>query len=241
MSSRFCYWSVGTGAYCDLLHSMVASARQAGVTEDFHFWTDREVPGAICHPAGRFDNWGWLFKLVFLRRDVARLNYDYFVYLDSDNWFVRRPADPLQILGGAPMHATLEADLTRPLEVPVWWDYPASTFVNLFRRAGVRHASIHNINGGMFIESRAAIEVLYQLAAGFWRFCRDQGVLCVDEPLISYAMHMLCDHPEKHTLSRTHSFWATDANAAFHASGPLLPDLSAVSPSYVDAGHLASN
>ncbi len=221
MSPRFCYWSIGTGAYCDLLHSMVDSARRAGVTEDFHFWTDREVPGATCHPAGRFDNWGWLFKLVFLRRDVARLNYDYFIYLDSDTWFVRRPMDPEELLQGSPMHATLEADLTGPLEIPVWWDYPASTFVTLMRKAGVRHRAVRNVNGGMFIVRRAAIDAMYQLASAFWRFCREQGVLCVDEPLIAYAMQVLCDQPDKHTLAMTHRFWATDTNGAYATQ---LPD-----------------
>lgn len=221
MSSRFCYWSIGTGTYCDLLHAQVDSARRAGVTEDFHFWTDREVPGAICHPAGRFDNWGWLFKLVFLRREVARLDYDYFVFLDADHWFVRHPGDPGEWLQGSPMHVTLEADLAAPVEVPYWWDYPAATFVTLMRKAGVRHHAVRNVNGGMFIVRRAAIDAVYQLASGFWRFCRDQGVLWVDEPLLAYAMQILCEHPERHTLAKTHRFWATDCSGT-HAH--RLPD-----------------
>jgi hypothetical protein len=46
-------------------------------------------------------------------------------------------------------------------------------------------------------------------------------VLCVDEPLLAYAMQMLCDTPESHTLTATHDFWATDTNGAF---AHRLPD-----------------
>lgn len=221
MKRTFCYWSIGSGAYADLLVALVHSARAVGVTEDFHVWTDREIPGAIAHPAGDFDNWGWLFKLVFLRREVARLGYDYYVFVDADSWFVRHPGDPGAVLGDAPMHATLEADLTRSGAVDFWWDYPTSTFVALMRDAGVRHPAICNVNGGLFIVRHAAVETVYALARGFWRFCRQRGVLCVDEPLLAYAMQLLCDDPEAHTLRATHRFWATDTNGAFTRS---LPD-----------------
>lgn len=221
MSDSFCYWSIGTGDYARLLTALLASARSAGVTEDFHFWTDRRIPGAICHPAGRFDPWGWLFKMVFLRREVAQLDYDYFVFLDADSWFVRHPGDPGRWLNGSPIHATLEADLTRANEVDYWWDYPTATFVDLMRDAGVRAPAVYNVNGGMFIVRRSAIRTVYQLARHFWRFCRRQGVLCVDEPLLAYAAQMLCDDPTPHTLLRTHSFWATDTHGAF---AKHLPD-----------------
>lgn len=221
MSARFCYWSIGTGGYTRLLETLVASARAVGVTEDFHVWSDGPVAGAIDHPAGQFDNWGWLFKLVFLRREVARLDYEFFVYLDADSWFVRHPGDPERLILDTPMHATLEADLTRAEEVDYWWDYPTSTFVALMRDAGLTQPAVYNVNGGMFILRRSAIETMYSLALGFWRHCRRRGVLCVDEPLIAYAMQMLCDTPENHTLTATHDFWATDTNGAF---ANRLPD-----------------
>lgn len=212
---RFCYWTIGTGRYTDLVRTLLASARAVGVGEDFHVWTDREVPGAITHPAGRFDNWGWLFKLVFLRDEVARLDYDYFVYLDADTWFVRHPGDPGRLLRDAPLHASLEADLARAHPGAVWWEYPAETFVGLMREAGVRHASVYGLNAGMFIVRKAAIPTVYALANSFWRHSRRRGVFWVDEPLLAYAMQVLCDDPESHTLTATQDFWATDSNGVF--------------------------
>lgn len=221
MKPSFCYWSIGTDRYAELLTAMVASARAVGVTEDFHCWTNRPVPGAICHPTGDFDNWGWLFKLVFLRREVIELKYDYFVYLDADTWFVRHPGDPGRLLRDTPLHVTLEADLTLPTDVPIWWDYPTETLVRLMRVAGVAHPAVYNVNGGMFIVRRAAIKALYDLANHFWRFARQHGVYCVDEPLLAYAAQMLIDHPEAHTLRATHDFWATDAHGRY---ARRLPD-----------------
>ena len=192
MSTRFCYWSVATGGYVELLEAMIDSARRVGVEEDFHVWTDREVPGATWHPAGAFDTWGWLFKLVFLRDEIARLNYDFFVFLDADNWFVRHPGDPGRLLDGGPLHLTLDADLTRAREVPAWWEYHADTVTGSMRAAGIRHPSVYTVNAGMFVIRREAIAGVYALANRFWAFCRESGVWCVDEMLLSYAMHALC-------------------------------------------------
>lgn len=221
MSSRFCYWSVATGSYVDLLAAMIDSARAVGVREEFHVWADRPVPGACVHPAGAFDSWGWLFKLVFLRDEVARLDYEFFVFLDADNWFVRHPGDPGRLLNGSPMHLTLEADLTRAREVPVWWEYPADTLVTLMQAAGLPHASVYTVNAGMFVVRREAIEWVYALANRFWAFCRERGVWCVDEMLLAYAMQTLCAEPQRHRLEHTQDFWATDTNGVF---ADRLPD-----------------
>ena len=93
--SRYCFWSVADGPYANMLQASVRSARRVGVFKDFHLWSDRLVPEAICHLTGPFDKRLWLFKLAFLRQQVSRLNYDYFVWLDADTWFVRHHGDVL--------------------------------------------------------------------------------------------------------------------------------------------------
>lgn len=221
MTSRFCYWSIATGDYADLLTALVASARRAGVREDFHVWTDREVPGAQCHPAGQFDNWGWLFKLVFLRDEVARLDYDYFIFLDADSWFVRAPEDPGRWIEDTPLHIPFGADLTLAPPRALWWEYPVETHIALMRAAGVRHASLYNVNAGLFIVRRDAIETVCALANQYWSFCQRHGVLCVDEPLLAYVSQRLTRFPERHTLAVSHAFWAIDGNGVF---ADRLPD-----------------
>ncbi len=47
-------------------------------------WSDRAIVGAIAHDAGQFDKHLYHFKFDFLQKQAARLNYDYFVWLDAD-------------------------------------------------------------------------------------------------------------------------------------------------------------
>jgi len=77
MNRRYCYWSVVDGDYALMAQAVVRSARRLGVFKDFHIWTDKPIEEAICHDAGKFEKWGCLFKLVFLRDAVQKLNYDY--------------------------------------------------------------------------------------------------------------------------------------------------------------------
>src|SRR5512141_364068 len=81
---RFCYWSVADGQHALMMQTCVRSARAARVKEDFHVWSDRAIAGAIAHDAGQFDKHLYHFKFDFLQKQAARLNYDYFVWLDAD-------------------------------------------------------------------------------------------------------------------------------------------------------------
>ncbi len=120
----FCYWSVADGQHALMMQTCVRSARAAGVTEDFHVWSDRAIAGAIAHDAGQFDKHLYHFKFDFLQKQAARLNYDYFVWLDADNYFVRHPGDVLRVLDGDAIHACLESNLCALDNLrPDWWGF----------------------------------------------------------------------------------------------------------------------
>ncbi len=80
------------------------------------------MPGAIAHDAGQFDKHLYHFKFDFLQKQAARLNYDYFVWLDADNYFVRHPGEVLSVLGGDAIHACLESNMCALDNLrPDWW------------------------------------------------------------------------------------------------------------------------
>src|SRR6267143_7094174 len=136
---KYCYWSVVDGDYSKMMNAVVQSARRAGVFKDFHVWSDRPVIDAIHHQINGFDKAHYLFKLVFLRDAVNKLNYDYFVWLDADTYFVRNPGDLLGVLRNSPVHATLESDASLRTNTRAdWWGCPLQTFVQLMRNRGVR-------------------------------------------------------------------------------------------------------
>ncbi len=211
MRERYCYWSVVDGVYARMMQSVVNSARQAGVFKDFHVWTDRPINGATCHRTVDFDKTSYLFKLRFLRDEVSRLNYDYFVWLDADTHFVRDPGDLLRLMQGSPVHASLESDACAPGNVrPDWWGCSLKDYATLMRFMGVRSNAIYNVNAGFWIVHREVITRFCELAFEFWELATKAGFEFTEEPPLAYATHMLCGNPHLHTLRRTADVWASD-------------------------------
>jgi hypothetical protein len=102
-----------------------------------------------------------------------------------------------------------------------WWDCPNEIFAGLMRAKGVRSRAIYNVNGGLFIVNRDAIETVFNLAFDFWEFGKSRGYVFNDEPLLAYAMQMLCGNPYAHTLRQNSDFWASDWTGCFRDA---LPD-----------------
>ncbi len=220
--SSYCYWSVADGEFALMAQTMVRSARMAGVTTEFHIWSDRKIAGAVVHPIRGFKKDHYLFKLQFLRERMAKLPHDYFVWLDADNYFVRDPGNILRVLNGAPMHASLESNLCGPNNIRTdWRGCPLPIYTHLMRSAGVGGKSIFNVNGGFWIVHRDVIERFCELAFGFWEMGRQRGYLFTEEAPLAYATHMLCRDPEAHQLRRWTDLWVTDWHGVF---GKHLPD-----------------
>lgn len=222
MKQRYCYWSVVDGCYTDMMQAVVDSARRVGVFKDFHVWCDRPIDGACSHPVKKLDKKLYLFKLRFLREQVKRLNYDYFVWLDADTWFVRNPGDPLRVLQGAPVHASLESDAALPDNYRLdWWDCPLGNYVKLMQFLGVHSKAVFNVNAGFWIVHHDVIDTFCALAFDFWEFSKELGYEFTEEPPLAYATHMLCGNPYLHTLRHTSDLWASDWRGCYEGR---LPD-----------------
>lgn len=222
MRERYCYWSVVDGDYSQMMQSVVDSARQVGVFKDFHVWTDRPINGATCHPAAKFDKSLYLFKLRFLRDEVSRLDYDYFVWLDADSYFVRDPGDLLRLMQGSPVHSSLESDACLAENVRQdWWDCSLKNYATLMRFMGVRSRAIFNVNAGFWIVHRDVISRFCELAFDFWDLANRAGCEFTEEPPLAYATHMLCGNPYLHTLRQTSDVWASDWTGCYAGR---LPD-----------------
>lgn len=222
MKDRYCYWSVVDGDYARMMQSVVDSARRVGVFKDFHIWTDRPIEGATCHPYRTLDKTLYLFKLHFLRDEVRRLDYDYFVWLDADTYFVRPPGDLLRLMQGSPVHASLESDACDPANVrPDWWGCSLKNYATLMRFLGVRSQAIFNVNAGFWIVHRDVIDTFCTLALEFWELSKAAGYEFTEEPPLAYATHMLCGNPHLHTLRHTAAVWASDWTGCYTDA---LPD-----------------
>lgn len=218
-----CFWSVGDGDYSAMLQTLVYSFHDMEMEGDFHVFSDRKIHGAITHQAGQFDKRGCFFKFNFLRQEVKNWDYRYFIYLDADTLFLRKPLLPLiNLLHGDPLHLFFESDCTVPQLVRQnWWGCPLSEYVRLMHDCGVTSPHIYHINGGFFIVEKHAIDIICELALDFLEYAGRQRYALPDEPAWAYALHMLSHIPEKHLLSRYWDVWCSDWEGVFKEH---LPD-----------------
>jgi len=222
MSDRYCYWSVVDGNYELMMKTVIRSARAVGVFKDFHVWSENAVEDSTFHPVKNLNKAHYLFKLEFLYEFVKKLNYDYFVWLDADSFFVRNPGDVLRVLCGAPVHSSLESDACSPHAVrPDWWGCPLAVYAGLMQTRGVRSNAVFNVNAGFWIVHHDVIETFCDLCFDFWNFARECGHTFTEEAPLAYATHMLCGNPYEHTLRATSDLWASDWTGCY---ADRLPD-----------------
>lgn len=224
MSKTFCYWSVADGKHADMIQATVTSARNVGVTEDFHIWSDKNINGATTHIIDKsFDKSHYLFKLKFLKEFVSKLNYDYFIFLDADTYFVRKPENILNCLKNSPVHASLESDCTSlENKRKDWWGCDLKEYCNLMKEFGVKNKKIYNVNAGFFIVHKDIINTFYTLAMDFWNKCQSRGYKeFTEEPPLAYAIHMLTDNADLHSIKNSFNIWASDWTGCYNNK---LPD-----------------
>lgn len=224
---KFCYWSVADsqGGHAAMAATLVDSARRAGVDEQFHIWTDQKIQDAVYHPCGTFNKDHYLFKLAFLRDEVAKLDYDAFVFLDADNFFVRHPGPNMvtDLLRENKWWVQLECQTNTPLATRGdWWGCPLQFFAPVVRSFGVNSKRIYNCNAGMFIVRREAIDEFVERTLTFYDYCRNELRLVnfTEEAPLAYVGHLV-DNPERNTLAATHQIWASDWTAQYNNR---LPD-----------------
>ncbi len=218
---KICYWSVADGEWAYMLKTLLHSYRGVGMEEDFHVFSDQEIPGATTHLIEGFDKSFYHFKFQFLQQFVKQLDYDYFVFLDADNFFVRKAPPFLNLVQDSPLHCFLESDCTLPSTRPQWHRCPLPEYVRLMQECGVTDSHFYTVNAGFFIVKREAIDTICELAVDFWKHCMMQGYLFTEEAPLAYATQMLCGDSNRHLLSSRTDVWASDWTGIYEKH---LPD-----------------
>ena len=215
MVESFSYWSVADGPeHSAMMATCIASARRVGVKEDFHVYSDREIPGAINHKTGAFDHSRYIFKLEFLKNEVSKLDYSFFVFLDADNLFCRHPGNETfsSLLRSNGWFVQLESEMTSPfVKRDDWWGCQSRLFPILLKYLGVKSEKIWNTNAGFWIVRKEAIQEFYDKAINFYKYCRNNLRLInfTEEPPLAFVGHFV-DDPEKNTWEATKSVWSCD-------------------------------
>jgi len=240
MRSSFCYWSVATGQYAAFMKNSVYSARNSGNFVDFHVLTDIPIDGCECYDAMQMDMSHGLFKLHYLKVGISKLNYDYFVWIDSSTRFKSNPINLISILRKSPIHVPLEANLSDHSENLNWRGNKISEIKMLMNK--------HGVTGDMYIGSSSfwivhhdVIDLIYDLAIAFWHKAKEHGLIVEVGVCLTYAMLMMCGYSDMHRQDKIKDIWAFDYNkksnqgteASWEWQHPLSDDLMQVSPSII--------
>lgn len=209
-----------------MMERCVHTARSSGVFRDFHVFTDRVVSDCQCYESYCFDKTDSLFKLHFLKIGMSRLNFDYFVWVDADTTFVRNPMNILSALEGSPMHVPLELNLTRLSDYEpdcvakflpdVGGEQPAALgrgrrteLEEMYRERGVAD-DVYVCGSAFWIIHHDAINVLCDLALGFYHDARKRGIHVDIDSSLGYAMQMLAPDPTEHLALNRPDLWCCD-------------------------------
>ena len=211
-TKSFCYWTVADGEHALMAQTMVNSAKKCGVKEDFHIWTDIEnIKGAITHKSGNFDKTLYMFKFNFLKNFVSKLDYDYYVFLDADNYFVHNPGDITFLMNEQKIFAQMENEITSPkTKRPDWWGCPVSDYRDLFMGAGLEPETIYNTNAGFWIVDKNYTDEFYNIAVNFFLYAKNKGYKDLTEEVSLAFLGHCMQHPESRTLDKTSWLWASD-------------------------------
>lgn len=211
-NKTFCYWTIADGDHGLMAKTMVQSARNCGVVEDFHIWTDLStINGAITHPCGSYDKTLYMFKFNFLKEYVSKLNYDYYVFLDADNYFVQNPGDLSILMKEQKVFIQMENEITSPeVKRKDWWGCPANKYKALYEETGLILDKIYNTNAGFWIVDKNHIDEFYNIALNFFFYAKSKGYKSFTEEVsLAFIGHCMQD-PETRTLAKTSWLWASD-------------------------------
>jgi hypothetical protein len=246
MSNSYCYWSVATGAYAELMKQCVASARQAGVFKEFHILTDRQIEGCECYDAQTLEMTNGLFKLIYLKVGISKLLFDNFIWIDADSYFVRNPRSLMDCMGKSPIHVPLTTNLSMSVHDGLINGISTKQYVELMTGAGV-YNPVFLSDSSFWIVRREAIDRVVELATQFLAYAKEKGFTVNVSAGLGYAMQMLCADPGRHRLSCRPDLWASDDQNHFQTNVPkksswtikdnLTGETHAVNPAIVHLPH----
>lgn len=206
-------WSVAWGDYRYMLQSLMKSVRDVGIEHDILTFTDQPLTGVVsCKTDEKIElDFKQYWKFHYLRK-LKDLNYDLFVFIDSDHFFVRKPdKDFSEIIGGDLWHSFLESPINSPrTKRGDWWGVPNSGMVELYRGFGVNQRSVYSTNGGFWMCRREFLDHAAGTGLLFKDFQKGKGLDLPEEVAISVLSHMFSKDYTTRFHYRYMDIWASE-------------------------------
>ena len=231
---NFCYVT-GTNRNEDtaIIRGMVSRAREAGVSEDIHVFAPLPVSDTIFHQFT--GDWKKHMAKIDFMLELANTEYDYFVWIDADTWFVRDPGNLSDLIRDEKCWVSMESDFhSQDAKFNEWYglfvkDLPSPPHpsdkltpnaFDVYKSFGAKHA--FNTNGGMFIVRRSAVAEFHQKTWEVFNKLHEMGFHNVpDEPPLAIVGDVLASDPLQNTFEQHKHRWACDWHSTF---AHRLPD-----------------
>jgi hypothetical protein len=210
---KVCYWSVAWGRYSYILQSLLKSFNDVGMTDDFHVFSDIKLKYAQNHDlinSIELDRL-WFFKFYYLK-EISKLDYDTFVFIDADHFFIRKPDLSIEeILNGDDWHSFLESPINsfKTLRQD-WWGIKNQDLIKYFRELGVKSEEIRNTNGGFWICKKDFATKAFELAFESHNFLKSKNHIAPDEISIGYISHLVSKNISNRFAEKYFNYWASD-------------------------------
>jgi hypothetical protein len=225
MNKKFCYWTISWGDYDYISQSMINSAREVGINEDFYAFTEKPIKNCYNKSLNKNIKLDSLqfFKFEYLKHEIQKLEYDYFIFIDADHFFVRKPEiTPLEVVKDSPWHSFLESPInSEKTRRPDWWQVPNHIMETFMRKGGVISKEIRNSNGGFWICKKEFIEQACVLAYEFHNKLRHYNIVVPEEVSICYLSHLMSPKVEDRFIEKYPTYWASDWTDTFKDEIPI--------------------
>jgi hypothetical protein len=206
-------WSVAWGDYRYMTQNLMDSIRKSGVDHDILTFSDEPLHGVIsCEkdPSIQMDfKQYWKFKYL---TKIAQLDYDLFVFIDSDHHFVRKPSkDFSEIIGDDPWHSFLESPINSPqTKRGDWWGVPNPAMTRLYRDFGISQDTVYSTNGGFWMCRKSFASHASNVAFLFNDFQRSKSLDLPEEVAVAVLSHMFSLDYSKRFHSSYLDIWASE-------------------------------
>lgn len=224
---RSLIWSVSWGDYRYMTQSLISSINNNNIDCDTLVFCDTPLFGTTTYELDKNIELDFkqYWKFYYLNK-IKDLDYDIFIFIDSDHFFVRKPNKSFEdILGEDPWHSFLESPINSvKTKRPDWWGVKNNDMVSLYRQFGVAQEIIYNTNGGLWICSKKFITQAVSVALEFRDFQKTKSLDLPEEVAISVLSHMFSKNYENRFHENYHDIWASEWTGVLKNK---LPDGSA--------------
>ena len=206
-------WSVAWGEYRYMMQSLMRSIRDAGVEHDMLTFSDEPLADVMsCELDKSIElDFKQYWKFHYLNK-IKDLDYDLFVFIDSDHYFVRKPPkDFSEIVGSDPWHSFLESPINAPeTKRGDWWGVPNKEMVDIYREFGVTQKTVYSTNGGFWMCKKDFITHVSNTAFLFRDFQKGKGLDLPEEVGIALISHMFSKNYQDRFHSKYLDVWASE-------------------------------